>query len=50
MLMESAPSDTLAMDVDGRRAGHFRRLCVPVSEIRRKLRAGRNNILGVKAG
>lgn len=23
--------------------------CVPVSEVRRKLRAGRNNILGVKA-
>lgn len=26
MLMEPAPSDTLAMDMDGRRAGHFRRL------------------------
>jgi len=47
MLMESAPSDTLAMDLDSVLdifAG-----CVPVSEVRRKLWAGRNNILGVKA-
>lgn len=49
MLMESASSDTLAMDMDGRRAGHFRRLAFPFPRYGGNSGAGRNNILGMKA-